>query len=78
MKPARTGVALLRRSASGLYLGAIALLGMAGFRQAALVGDVVVLSPIAGMWLVGATVTGLISVILLVRALSAHRKLKQG
>ncbi|MGV8930969.1 MAG: hypothetical protein ACOH1R_02470 [Luteimonas sp.] len=71
MKPVRPPQppSLLRRCALGIWLCGIALIGVMEFRRAALTGDVLTMTPIAWMWLVGSTVTALVGIAWLLREL---------
>lgn len=76
--PRQRLAALLRRYALGLWLGAIALVGVAGFRSAAMGENGLVVTPTAWLWLVGSTVTGVVSVLVLLRALHRRSRSRPG
>jgi hypothetical protein len=65
---------LLRRCALGIWLCGIALLGAVEFRRYAQAGEGLAMTPVAWMWLVGSTVTGIIGVALLLRELRRNRQ----
>ncbi|MGN7725898.1 hypothetical protein ACTJIL_08810 [Luteimonas sp. 22616] len=65
---------LLRRCALGIWLCGIALLGVVEFRRYALAGEDLSMTPVAWMWLVGSTVTGVVGVVLLLRELRRNRQ----
>lgn len=60
---------ILRRCALGILLATIALLGVMGFRRAALTDAGLVMSTPAWPWLIGATVVGVSRVMVLLREL---------
>lgn len=60
---------LLRRCALGIWLCGIALIGGVEFRRAAFAGEAWAMTPIAWMWLLGATVTAIVGITLLLREL---------
>ncbi|MDN5781596.1 MAG: hypothetical protein L0H23_06170 [Luteimonas sp.] len=64
---------LIRRCALGIWLCGIALMGVVEFRRHALVDDVLAMTPVAWMWLVGSTVTGVVGIVLLLRELRRRR-----
>jgi hypothetical protein len=64
---------LLRRCALGIWLCGIALMGVVEFRRAAPAGDTLAMTPVAWLWLVGSTVTGIAGIALLVRELRRGR-----
>ncbi|GAA3932353.1 hypothetical protein [Luteimonas lutimaris] len=65
---------LIRRCALGIWLCGIALMGVVEFRRYALAGGELSMTPVAWMWLVGSTVTGVVGIVLLVRELRRHRR----
>ena len=65
---------LLRRCALGIWLCGIALLGVVEFRRYAQAGEGLAMTPVAWMWLVGSTVTGVVGIVLLLRELRRNRQ----
>lgn len=65
---------LIRRCALGIWLCGIALMGVVEFRRYALAGGELSMTPVAWMWLVGSTVTGVVGIVLLVRELRRNRR----
>ncbi len=78
MNRPRPGFILLRRCALGLWLCAIALLGVVEFRRAAHVADGLAMDTPAWLWLIGSTVSGIFGIVLLVRELYLHRSRQDG
>lgn len=78
MRGPRPGFTLLRRCALGLWLCAIALLGVMEFRRAAYADGGFALNTPAWLWLAGSTVTGVVGVLLLLRELHRHCSRRAG
>jgi len=72
--PAPRPPSLIRRCAIGIWLCGIALLGVVEFRRYALAGGELSMTPVAWMWLIGSTVTGVVGIVLLVRELRRDRR----